>query len=155
MTIQESKSIGGKQILKAAFFLIVLYEISLLYKQTEGDFANGMLFFLSIQTNGFFIMFIIAYFACMFLAGRQVGYIIFKTNKRNYSIAILYSFITTLLTIGLFFLTTFLATYEESKNLSKQEIMMDVLKMSLVLLIPMTLAWLWTVYRIKAKMGIT
>lgn len=152
MTTQESKSIGGKQILKAAFLLFVLFELCLLYNQTNGDFANGILFFLSIQTNGLFVMFIISYFACMIFTGRQVGALIFKRNKTSHSVAILSSFITTFLTIGLFFM--FVDSYKQSKNFSNLEIILDLLMRFFVLLIPMTIVWLWALSRIKHRMNI-
>jgi hypothetical protein len=107
MTVQQSKSIGGRQLLKAAAILFAIYELSLLYKQTRGDFPNGLLFFISEQANIYFIGFILLYFFTMYLAGRIAGYNVLIKGRKRLQTVLLYSFITAFLTVFLYGFSSF------------------------------------------------
>ena len=122
MTVQQSKGIGGRQLVKAAALLFAVYEISLLYKQTRGDFANGLLFFISEQANIFFIGFIVLYFLMMYLAGRIAGYNVLIKRRTSIQTILLYSFTTTLLTVFLFGLAVTLILRHEHKVEEQSEI---------------------------------
>ena len=152
MTIQEAKNIGGKQILKPALLLFGLYEICLLCKQTSGDFANGILFFISIQMNVLFILFIVLYFTLMFVFGRLMGSLILMKKKETSVSIIFCSLATTFLISILFFLTIFIATYSESIGLSQFENLETFLWIFLGLLVPMISVWFWAGHRIKSKL---
>jgi len=149
MTAKQAKSIGGKQLVKAATFVFVLYEVSLLYSHTQGDFANGLLFFIDAQMNGYFITFILLFFITMFLAGRQAGYNILLKDKKFYSVVFVGAFVSTILTLAFFEIAMLLISYSQPQVLERSEILETFFVCFIVLLIVLILAWLWAVRKIK------
>ena len=151
MTVQQSKGIGGRQLVKAAALLFAVYEISLLYKQTRGDFANGLLFFISEQANIFFIGFIVLYFLMMYLAGRIAGYKVLIKRRTSIQTILLYSFTTALLTVFLFGLAVTLILRHEPKVEEQSEIVQLAFTSFIVLFAAMLFVWSWAVSKIKRK----
>lgn len=149
MSVQESKDIGGKQLLKAAAFVFALYEISMLYKHTSGDFANGILFFIQGQVNVYFIMFIALYFLTMFLAGRQAGYSVLIKKKKYYGVVFLNAFITTAVTLGLFELAINFILYNEPQVLETKEIVHLLITSFIIIFVILIVAWFWAVSKIQ------
>jgi hypothetical protein len=151
MTVQQSKSIGGRQLLKAAAILFAIYELSLLYKQTRGDFPNGLLFFISEQANIYFIGFILLYFFTMYLAGRIAGYNVLIKGRKRLQTVLLYSFITAFLTVFLFGLAVSLILRNKPQVEQGREIVQLVLVSFIVLFSLMFIVWSWAVNKIKRK----
>lgn len=149
MTIKEAKKLGGGHTLRAAFYIFILYEIWLLFNQTQGDFANGILFFFAIQLNPYFIWFIVFYFVSMFLIGRVSGYSVLIKKRNPSKIATIYALLTTTVTLALFLLVIFLPNRNKLFISKKNEIVKAVISSFLLLLIPMTIAWFWIINRLK------
>jgi hypothetical protein len=152
MTVRQSKSIGGRQLVKAAAMLFAVYELSLLYKQTRGDFANGLLFFISEQANIFFIAFILFYFLTMYIAGRIAGYNVLIRKRASIQIVFLYSFATALSTIFLFGFAITVILRGEPQVEERSEIVRLTLISFTVLFAAMLFVWSWAVNKIK-KIG--
>jgi hypothetical protein len=151
MTVQQSKSIGGRQLIKAAVLLFAVYEISLLYKQTKGDFANGLLFFINEQANIFFIGFTVLYFLMMYLAGRIAGYNVLIKRRTGIQTILLYSFTTALLTGFLFGLAVTLILRREPQVEEQSEIVQLAFISFIVLFAAMLFVWSWAVNMIKRR----
>ncbi len=151
MNSKESKNLGGRQALKATAVLFLLYELFLLYNQTKGDFANGILFFMSNQANGYFLLFILLSFTFMFLSGRQAGYLVLVKSQNKYLVAIAGAFITTLLIIIFFLITTTVLNHDRTKNNITGVIEEELPRMFFVLIVPMALAWFWITSRLHTK----
>jgi hypothetical protein len=152
MTIQQAKSIGGTQLLKSATFLLLLFEVVMLYIETKGDFANGILFFLEAQMNGYFILLLLLYFGLMFFLGRQAGVLIICRNIKHYLIAGLFAVSTTILFSGTIAILGLLinseAVYERFHNYDARSVMLQSV---FILFIFMCLVWLWATNRIHIK----
>lgn len=153
MTPKQAKSIGGKQLTKAAAFLFGLYELVLLFHHTRGDFANGFLFFIQAQTNGYFLAFILLFFLSMFIIGRRAGYEVLLKGKKYYTVVFIGAFVTTIVTLLFFELVMLLISYGEPQLLERREILETLFACFVVLLIALTLSWLWAVKKIKLKGG--
>lgn len=151
MTIQQSKNIGGETALKAAALLFAVYEISLLYKQTKSDFANGLLFFISEQADVFFIGFIVLYFLMMYLAGRIAGYNVLIKKRTSIQTVLLYSFTTALLTVFLFGLAVTLILRNEPQVEAKSEVVKPAFITFIILFAAMLFVWSWAVKKIKRR----
>ena len=151
MTPNETKSIGGKQLLKGAVFIFLLFEIALLYYQTRGDFANGILFFIEAQMNVLFLIIVIAFFAMFFLLGRQAGFNILFQKKNSNFIAIQYSVIAALIIISCFAFYMYSVELNTNPALGfrSSNLLLYSIRNFVVLLIPMLITWFWATNRIK------
>jgi hypothetical protein len=149
MTIRDAKKLGGGHTLRAAFYIFILYEIWLLFDQTQGDFANGILFFFAIQLNPYFIGFIVFYFVSMFLLGQRSGYSLLIKKRDPSKIAIIYALSATTVTLALFLLIIFLPNRNELFISKRNGIAKAVILGFLLLLVPMTIAWFWIINRLK------
>ncbi len=152
MTIQQAKSIGGKQLLKAAAFLFLLFEILMLYIETRGDFANGILFFLDAQANIYFILFSLTYFGLMFFLGRQAAVFIIIKNTKHYIIAGLFAASTTLLLAVAIAIVAFLIDSQSVyENLNNYDTKHALLQNSFIFFILICVVWLWATNRIQRE----
>jgi hypothetical protein len=150
MTANKSRSIGGKQAIIGAAVIFIIFELVMLYFETKGDFANGILFFINAQMNGIILFLIILYFAIMYLIGRQVGIGILVENRPCYFVGLIWGFIVTLIII-LANLSFMLLFRSHDFNYSNNEIIKISTRNFFILIVPMLLVWLWVAYRIKAK----
>jgi hypothetical protein len=150
MTAKESGSIGGKQAIKAAAIIFIIFELIMLYFETKEDFANGILFFIQTQMNGIVLSFLIVYFVVMYLIGRQVGISILIKNKIYYVAALVWGCIATLtiVLVNLLFMILFVShdfIYNNNERITIS------IRNFFILLLPMLLVWVWSAYQIKTK----
>jgi hypothetical protein len=150
MTPQESKSIGGKQLLKGATFLFLICELIMLIIETRGYFANGILFFISAQTNPIFFFLKVLYFAIMFLFGRKAGFGILIRKRKYNLVGLLYGVIVTIISIS--FLALFIILLRNLDiNLTYKQVAVISVRNFFILLIPMSLTWLWAAKKINRR----
>lgn len=149
MTIQQSKRIGGRQLIKAAAVLFAIFEFILLYKHTKGDFANGILFFINEQANIFFTGFILLYFLTMYLAGRVAGYDVLIKKRAGIQAVLLYSFITALLIAFFFVLTVTLIFNFETQTQKSNETVQLIFISFTALFVAMVFIWFWAINKIN------
>jgi hypothetical protein len=150
MTVKESKSIGGKQAIKAAKIIFIIFELVMLYFETKGDFANGILFFVQVQINGIALSFLIIYFVTMYLIGRQVGISILIKNKIYYIVGLVWGCMATLLIVlvNLLFMILFV---RHDFIYNKYEVVTISIRNFFIFIVPMLLVWVWAAYQIKKK----
>jgi hypothetical protein len=153
MTDKLSRSIGGKQSIKGAAIIFLIIELILLYFETKGDFANGILFFISGQLNGIFILLVAVYFLVMFLLGRQAGFGILIKGKSYYFVGLIWGFVATLIIVAVNFLIMF-SFRSHDYNYTNSEIAAITFRNFSILVVPMLLVWLWVAHKIKTK-GVT
>ena len=141
MNTQISEKIGSRQTIKAMLVVTCITELYSMMQETKGDFANGILFYISDHLRlevllSYFILFISAY-----LLGRKAGKEILVFNKNNIKVGLKYSLITTAI-ISVYML---IITFFNNENI------FSLLKPSLIILILMAIIWLWVVRQIRIK----
>jgi hypothetical protein len=67
MTIEQAEKIGRIETLKWTFYTFLAVELYFMFKETSGDFANGILFFIERHKHPFYLpmvslLFIVTYF---------------------------------------------------------------------------------------------
>ena len=141
MTEEEAKKIGSQQLMKFTFILVSIFELYWMYSETKGDFANGILFYISYHANPILWMFYILIFGSNYLFGKNAGkeIIILKNN----------AFITSL-KFGLFISSEIILFQIIALVINKQEIISNLLH-SLIRVFGMLSIWLWAVRQIKLK----
>ncbi|MFT3911491.1 MAG: hypothetical protein QM737_18855 [Ferruginibacter sp.] len=152
MTSQESRSIGGKQLLKGGAFIFLIFEIVFMFYETQGDFANGILFFIQQQLNGFFFILVFLFFGIMYFLGRSAGYNILMKERKYLFIGLLYAIIATLIIVCMLALPMFLFRSHDF-NYSNAEILRITLRNFVLLFVPMLIIWMWAANKIKLKMA--
>jgi hypothetical protein len=150
MTAKESRSIGGKQAIKAAAIIFIIFELVALYFETKEDFANGILFFIEAQMNWIVLSLVIIYFVIMYLIGRQVGINILIKNKMYFSTGLVWGCIATLIIVLSNSLIMILFRSHDF-NYSNNEIISISFRNFFILLVPMLLVCVWSAYQIKTK----
>ena len=144
MTDKEAKQTGGMAAIKSLLPVVLIAELYWMIKETKGDFANGILFFISYHTNIFIILFYASLFVSTWLFGQNAGKELIIQKKNKYLIAIKYSVLTTLILFTYAFLTTIITHAD-----------INVFFMpALVVFLLLSIVWLWTVRRIGIK-GLT
>jgi hypothetical protein len=73
MEFVQAKRIGGKMVCRIAIYALIILETVWLLKETEGDFANGIILFLYAQFNPFVFGFFIVLFLTSWFWGRNAG----------------------------------------------------------------------------------
>src|ERR1041384_4300800 len=97
MTTQESKKFGGQLTVRSGLFLFVLLELIYMFTQTQGDFANGILFFIDSQLNVYFTVFLFLYFSTLYLFGRKAGHEIIIKKRKYLLVGFLFGIISAIL----------------------------------------------------------
>ena len=83
MTPSEASSFGRRKTIIASLFMLVLWLMPMMFRETKGDFANGILFFLDkLAHNHIPDAFIFILVLTWFFSGKASVQIII--NKRNW-----------------------------------------------------------------------
>ena len=100
ITKKQAYNLGGRKGLLGFLSVFIIFETFMLFVETRGDFANGILFFISGQTDPITLSLYALILLFSFLFGRLAGKKILIDNKNHILIAFLYSACTTLLLTG-------------------------------------------------------
>lgn len=130
---------------------ITIALLIVLLKETNGDFANGILFFISgvFTTPNFILLSII--FGCTFLFGGRAGKAIIIDKKNDVTITIVYVSLTFL---AIYFYLAIAGVIYVSKQTSTDasvftHALLPALAPSLLITIPILPAWLFATYRMQ------
>jgi hypothetical protein len=73
METKTAQQIGGRQTVRTLLFVVLIVELFLLIMETRGDFANGILFYISGQLNIFVLGLFLLLFDTTYFWGRSAG----------------------------------------------------------------------------------
>ena len=150
MTAKLSRSIGGKQSVKGAAIIFLIMELIMLYFETKGDFANGILFFIYGQLNGIYFLLVLLYFLIMYSLGRQAGFGVLIKHHSYYFVGLVGGFMATLAIIFAHLLIMFFFR-SHYYNHTNHDVVTITIRNFTILIVPMLLVWLWVAYKIKIK----
>jgi hypothetical protein len=100
ITKKKAHNLGGRKALQCFFVVFALFEAFMLLIETDGDFANGILFFISNQSDSFTLSVYALALLLSFFFGRLAGKKILIDNKNHIQIALLYAVTITALLLG-------------------------------------------------------
>ena len=148
MTITEAKAIGRTKTIKATLIPIGLFVLLLLIQETEGDFANGILFFLSALLNKYTVLLFLIVLGLTYLFSGNAGKEVIL-NKKNIAITAFKYATLIAVAVGLYALVIGLT---REKNMTQSDF--EMLKKGTINLfiksyISLLLVWLWSTYRMK------
>ena len=82
-TKTQARKIGAYKALKYTLIVFLAFEAWMLYLETRGDFANGILFFMQEQMNSLILSVVFLLFLCAFVLGRWAGIKILMEGKSH------------------------------------------------------------------------
>jgi hypothetical protein len=91
MKMKTAQQIGGRQAVRTLFFVVLIIELAFLIRETSGDFANGILFYIAEQFNLFVLGLFLILFSATYYWGRSAGREIIIDGKNYLWIGIKYS----------------------------------------------------------------
>jgi hypothetical protein len=154
MNTQISSKYGGRLLVKIGIFLLAISELIFLLGESQGDFANGILFFLDAQLNVYFLAFLILYFSTLYLLGRKAGQAIAVNRKNHISVGLIFGVISSLLITIYFSGSIFLLNNSidpEYNSRNQHETIRVLIQNLIVILICMMVAWIWATNRMVRK----
>lgn len=144
MNPQSAKRIGGKLATQPLFVLFLLMEFYLLFMETRGDFANGILFFIREQFNSSQNILVIIIFLVNYYLGSKAGVKIINDKKNHWKIGIKSVFML----IGI--ITAILVIIYRGLGVPESD-WQSLIWVILTIAGPLTGVWLWAAWRIKLK----
>jgi hypothetical protein len=144
MDIKDAQLTGSKQVVKTTLFVLLIAELIMLFTETRGDFANGILFFLEEQLDIGFIGLVAILFIASYLLGKSAGKEIIINGRNHRKTGITYALLEILI-----ILVYVIAAYAVRGNI--QVFWQFIPSLILELIIFFTIIWLWSVWRIKSK----
>ena len=154
MTIQSSKKYGGILLFKVGILLLVIAELIYFFGESQGDFANGILFFLDSQANLYFLAFLILYFSTLCLFGRRAGHEIIIKKKKYLLTGIIFGVCSSVL-ITIYFLGFILLVNNsidpEYNKQNQSEITRIFIQNFFIIMICMVSVWIWATNRLNQK----
>jgi len=149
---QEAKTIGRKKTIKATAVVVAILLLILMFQETRGDFANGILFYIQAITNIHSVAILAILFSLTYLFGGKAGKGIILNNKNfivislTYSVLI-YAFIYIYMAIvGI----TNSPDWIPNKPLALfKNYLLPLAQTSAKAIIPILAAWLWATYRMR------
>ena len=154
MTTQESKKFGGQLIMRASFLLFVVIELIYMFNETQGDFANGILFFIDSQLNIYFLLFLLLYFSTLYLFGRKAGHEIIIKKRRYLLVGFLFGIISAIVVMIYFSSSVLLLNNSIDRQFNKEhesQIINSFIRNFLIFLFAIVSIWLWAANRMDAK----
>lgn len=85
---------GFIETIKASILSWLIWEVVWLFYESEGDFANGILFFIQNHLNYRVVAFYTLTFALMLFCGKRVGVDILVSHKRPFLTGVKYAVIS-------------------------------------------------------------
>jgi hypothetical protein len=151
VTVQEARKYGQRLILKGTAIILLILIFLLLLGETRGDFANGVLFFLTGLFNLYSILgFVLLFFLSAF-CGRKAGEEIVIEKQGVFIVSAKYSILISL-TIAVY--VTIVAIFNRDLYNSADIgslIATSFLPMFLKTLLFIFLIWIWAGNRMKRK----
>jgi hypothetical protein len=145
MTSSEISALGRKKAIRATLTGIIIYLSILFLKETQGDLANGALFFFSDLVNILFLILMTILFSATYFLGGKAGIAIISGNKNFFLIAITNAFIICIALIALPLIVGLSKDAFRSSNAVK-----SMLTSALAIFISLLLIWLWIGYRLRS-----
>ena len=103
-TKTQASKIGAYKALKYTLIVFLAFEAWMLYLETRGDFANGILFFMQEQMNSPILSIVFLLFICAFVLGRWAGIKILMDGKSHVLMALLFTILSWGILMGYLFL---------------------------------------------------
>lgn len=144
MEMKAAQQIGGRQAVRTLFFVILIVELVLLIRETSGDFANGILFYIAEQLNAFILFLFLILFSTTYYWGRSAGKEIIIQGKNYLWVGVKYSLLELAIVLGYLIILN-------ASNHATQRIWQSLLQVIIRITIPIIGIWLWSVWRIKLK----
>jgi hypothetical protein len=141
---------GGELMVKAGLLLFGLAEGWYLMNETNGDFANGILFFLEAHSNIYFPVFFILYVSACYLFGSVAGYQVIIKKKRQLPSALLFGFMHAFIIILCFSGCVLLINHSIDPAYNrkhKADIINYYFRAFLIILVPVVIMWIWAANR--------
>lgn len=136
---------AGKQVCKITFYTVAILELLGLFIVAGGDFANGILFYIQAQMNPFGLGFFILLFTLSYFLGKEAGRNIAKGSP-YLKIGAIYGLLE-----GVILLGYVLVIANTLGQLPKA--LQSLPQLSLVIILPVLLLWLFAASEIKKKMN--
>lgn len=155
MNAREAKTIGRKRTIKATIIVLAIFLLILMFQETRGDFANGILFYLQAVTNLHTITIYIALIGLTFLFGGLAGKEIILSQKNHYAVGVKYAVLTAL-TLSIYISTTSYATYASILGMAKdlpeilQYHLLFILSRTGIFILPLLGGWLWAANQMRS-----
>lgn len=154
MNTQILTKYGGRLLIKIGILLLVISELIFFLGESQGDFANGVLFFLDAQLNIYFLAFLILYFSTLYLLGRKAGQAIAAKRKKYISVGLIFGMLSSILITIYFSAAIFLLNNSIDPEYNKQnqhEIIRILIQNFIIISICMAIAWIWATNRMGKK----
>jgi hypothetical protein len=155
MKNKQSWKIGRKHALRSAFFIFLLFELILLYSETQGDFANGILFFIEKQMNLFSLLVYVVFFLVHIILGQEAGYRILDKKVSAVGLAVLYALLSTLIVVVVCSVSLFQTLIQLQKGMylvaEKNQLITSFILLSGCILLAFLCGWLFTARQIKRE----
>jgi uncharacterized membrane protein len=142
MEIKTATRTGGGITIQTLLFVFAILELFELVKETRGDFANGILFFLSGQLNPFEIIGLALLFTITYFLGRNAGKEILLDGRNSKWVGVKYALLTIAVFTGIL-----LCIY--AANDAPQSAWKALTFVVITFSISILITWLWAVWRIK------
>ena len=144
MKLTLAQKIGGRQTVRTLLVVVLIYELCRLVAETQGDFANGSIFYLSEELNIFNLGLFGILFTTSYLLGKKAGKEIILDGKNFIWIGIKYALFTAACGLGYLFIL-----YAAKKGL--KDLLPFIFSEVPAITLPLILVWLWSVWRIQRK----
>lgn len=132
--------------------MVVILLLLLMFLETRGDFANGILFYMRAITNIHSIAILTILFGLTFLFGGKAGKDIILKNRNFILISILYSVIIYLslyLYMAIYGITNRPDWISDKPMAIFKYYLLPLALESAKAIIPILAAWLWATYRMR------
>lgn len=151
MTPRQAQTIGRKKTIKATVVILAIGLLIVMFLETRGDFANGILFFLQAIANIHAIVILIILFGLTFVFGGLAGKEIIFEKKNYITISLKYSVLIILsLSIYITIIGKFIAQdHEKDIHETILSYFLIVLSNTSIYIIPLLGIWLWATNQIR------
>ena len=152
MTIAEAKSIGRKKTLAGTSIVVLILLLFLMLVETNGDFANGILFFIQSISNIYFLLALIILFGLTALFASKAGKEVAIDNKNFVWVSFKYVFIIVLS----LYIFSGLGEMIKQDISGKENVVWDyfispLLKIGSIIFFLLLIVWLWAFTELKNK----
>lgn len=156
MTPQEAQTFGRTKTLKATGLIVAILLVVFMLMKTNGDFANGILFFIEAISNIHFLAIMAILFGLTFLFGGMAGKEIILKNKNyvltsfKYGILIILTIIIYVAIVGITKDKTI--STDNSERLLTIYFLTPLANTGSLTIIPILAIWLWATNQMRLKM---
>jgi hypothetical protein len=143
MKPNEARRIGLKKTLKFLIIIWLVWELIWLFKETSGDFANGILFYID---NHFHYQVLVIYLGIgitFLLLGRGAGYDILIEGRKKFATACKYIILSLLMIWAIIFILTRVDNVNWDWDAYS-----EIVASGIVLALPIIIIWVFTIYSI-------